>query len=266
MKRKSKEPPENTRVSGQAVYTKLSSLPDRFTYGPHTRLMSEYLSRRWSAHSYGWFSRSKSIMFNQEFTSEHTGKDRYRWVEHPSSGLRFVGKAHEIRGSGDGNMPYFDRSLVEHNGWYTDNYQNETVWGEVYQLPARDGKSIYVPSVSDPNNDGACIDFRAGTEDLTDAIRWSDSMAEKWAEEEREYQAKDAAETRKEEIKAEITQLYADFKALARETRANCKELTGMPAVIQLIREEYRRVKCEVRSLRKECKKLDDNYWDAVPQ
>ena len=269
---------ENRRLNGKAVWTPISLLPERFTYGPHTKAMSEYLGRRWSAHSYGWYRRTpKDITFNPEWTPNaepgvrfRPDDRRFRWVEHPSAGLRFVGKAHEIRSDGDGNRPYIARALVDHNGWYTDSLQDELAWGEVYQLPARNGESVYVPAIRTSNddrdgNDGAVLDFHATTSDLKDAIRWADSMAERFAEDEREYQVRESAKMRIEENTDAIKQAYTDFKNLCREIRANCDAVKGLEHVRKLIHAEYRRVKRTVAKMRKENAKLTDNFWAIDP-
>jgi protein-L-isoaspartate O-methyltransferase len=190
MKRAPSETPENIRITGTPIYTPLIKLPERFTYGPHTEQMSRYLARRWRAQSYGWWARSHdtAILYNPEWKPEKHSGQRYRFVEHPHDGLRFVGDVQDIRMPGSGNLPYIDRAMVDHNGWYVDNYQDETVCGRVYQLPARGGKWQYVPAISDPWNDGAILDFHSVTDDIKDAIRWADSMAETYAEDEREYQ------------------------------------------------------------------------------
>lgn len=224
---------ENTRISGDAVYTPLSQLPERFQHGPHTKQMADYLSRRWSAHSYDWFRRSKGIEYNRPWTPENRKGERYRWIEHPSDGLRFVGKAHEI------------------------NFQDETVCGEVYQMPSRDGQERYIPAVSDPNSDGAILSFPDATDDLLQAIRKADSMAEWYAEDEREYQAKDAAERRIEEIGEEIKTARETFKALAKELRANCDRISGMEELRKLVRREYRRMRVECRKLTAEKTKIE---------
>lgn len=260
---------ENTRISGTAINTVVSQLPERFAMGPHTKAMASYLSRRWHAQSYGWYKRvGASVSYNSEYspTDNPRNSDRYRWVEHPSDGLRFVGKADEVRGSGDGNLPYFDRSLVDHNGWYMNSFQDELAWGEVYQLPSRNGESLYVPAICTSNddrdgNDGAILDFHSITGDLKEAIRWSDSMAESYAGHEREYQARESAKSRIEEINEEIKTAYADFKGLAKELRANCDKLTGMDRLRAMIKAEYRRMRRELHGLRVEKSKLEDNYW-----
>lgn len=194
------------------------------------------------------------IVYNPEWRPDYNKSANYRWVENASDGLRFVGEAHKIRGSGNGNLPYFDRALVDHTGWFIDHFQDQTVCGVVYQLPAsRKGESRYLPGVSDAyNDDCAVIDFHSVTDDLTDAIRWADSMAEHYAEAEREYQEKQAREDRAEEIAEEIKTEFADFKLLCREIRANCDKVTGLVEVRKLIHREYRRVRSNVRKLRRE--------------
>jgi hypothetical protein len=273
MKQAKREQTENRRIHGNAIDTKLSTLPERFTFGPHTEVMSKYLSRRWYATSYGWYKRSKEIEYNQEWTPHvdntvpryRLDDRRFRWVEYPANGLRFIGKAHEIRGSGDGNIPYFDRSLVEHHGWYTDSFQDETVCGEVYQLPARNGVSQYVPAIEDKDNDGAILDFHSITDDMKDAVRWSDSMAERFAEDEREYQLRTRAEERIEEIKEEVSKSRAEFKALARELRANCDKVTGMTELQKLVRRAYKSMRRECRKLLAESRRLADDYHAIHP-
>jgi hypothetical protein len=237
-------------------------LTDAQLKGEHSEAFKAYIAKRYSKYGY---PKNKAILFNPSFTPEWAKRETYRWVENVSDGLRFVGKVSEIRGTGEGNQPYFDRALVDHNGWYVDSFQSELAIGAVYQLPARDGESQYVPAVLDPwNNDCAIVDFHSVTDDLTDAIRWADSMAESYAEMSREDEAKQRAEDRIEEIADEIKEKYATFKALAVELRGNCDALKGLEQVRGLIQAEYKRVKRAIRKLRAERAKLQDNFWEAV--
>lgn len=269
--KKSTLPYENQRIHGSALSTTLSQLPERFHYGPHTELMSRYLSRRWKATSYGWWKRAEHIEYNQEHVSEQqlenlgrfpwTPVDRYRWIEHPTDGLRFVGKVHEIRMTGDGNLPYIDHDLVNHYGWFLDEeFQDETAWGEVYQLPCTGMNPgwRYVPAVNNSfGNDGALIDFHSVTNDIREAVRDADSMAERYAEDEREYQRKSRATDRIEEIQDEIKAEYDAFRVLAKEIRANCDKLTGLTAIQTLIRDHWKGVRAAIEELREEKTKLE---------
>lgn len=267
------EPYENLRTHGAPIDTRLSQLPERFTFGPHTRLMSLYLSRRWSAHSYGWFKRAQYIEYNPEWTPERDtdarkwgrNPERFRYVGYAKSSLRFIGKVDEIRMSGDGNLPYIDYALVDHNGWFTDNFQDETVCGEVYQLPARDGKNQYVPALRasmDAGDDGATVDFHSITDDIREAVRDADRMAERYAEDEREYQAKESAKQRIEEIDEEIKTTRAELLTLIRELRANCDKLSGLASVRAVIREHIKAVRAQCDALAEEREKVEENGID----
>lgn len=198
----------------------------------------------------------EGILYNPEWKPEHSN-NRYRWIEHPTRGLRLKGSAHELARA--------EGQRLDHTGYYTDSFQSETVHGEVYQLPGKDGEPRYVPAVNDPNNDGAILDFHSVTSDLMDAVRWSDSMAEYYAEDCREGEAKDTAEQRVSEIKAEIEDTIAEVRALCTELRANCDKLTGLDKVKAAIRAEVLGARRKIHALRKEQRKIEDNYWEAVP-
>lgn len=219
----------------------MQQLPERFQHQPRTQTLEEYIARKYGA--YG-FRKGKPIAYNPEFTAEGT-RDRYRWVENVSDGLRFVDVSDKI-------------IRLNHTGWYSDNFQDETIHGEVYQLPAHEGKPQYVPAVSDPNNDNcACLDFSSVTDDKEDAARWADSMAEQWAEREREYQAKEDQKQRLEDIEDEIKTLYADFRRISREIRANCDKVRGIAVVRELVRNEWTRTKAAIHKLRAERERIE---------
>lgn len=202
----------------------------------------------------------KFISYGPEWTPENRKYERYRWVENPENGLRLHGKVHEVTPDG------YSHPIVKHTGWFIDNYQSETVHGLVFRLPSRHGVSQFVPAVSDPFGNGACLDFRSVTDDLVQAIRNADTMAEWYAEDAREYDAKECARTRQEEIESEIKDLYAQSRALCSEIRANCDKLAGLAELRKLIRSAIRQTRSEVRKLRAEWRKLDNDYWEIVPR
>ena len=250
------------------ISTRLSQLPERFTYGPLTKQMDAYVSKRWKRASYGWFKRDSPIDYNREHKLE--GKpyvDPTRFVKHTKDGLRYVGKVDEIRGSGNGNLPYFDRALVNHSGWYDNPYGESfkdgsgLIYGEVYQLPARDGKSLYVPAyalASGHHENSATLCFRDTTDDLIEAIRSADHTAEQVAEEEREYQAEQATKDKIEELEAKIKDKRANLLKLCKELRANCNKLAGMDVLRQTIREHVKRVRRHCAKLQKEKEKIEN--------
>lgn len=218
----------------------MKAMPDRFKIEPtingakneHSATYLQYYKRKYS--DYG-FSKDRSIYYNPQ--SEESG---YRWVENVSDGLRKVGDAHKI-------------VRLNHTGWFTDVFQDETVHGEVYQLPARAERTLYVPAVNDPcNDDCACLDFTSVTDDKEEAARRADQMAERWAEEAREYSAKDQAEQRIEAINEEIEELYKDFRRISRAIRADCDRVQGVEVVRELVREKWQETKRQIHKLRKE--------------
>lgn len=217
-------------------------LPDRFLQGPKSEALTNYLQSRYSKYGY---RKGKHISYNPEWTPEHSS-ERYRWVENVSDGLRVVGTADDI-------------VRLDHDGYFTDNFQDETTEGIVYQLPARNGKEQYVPANTDPcNPDCAVVDFHSVTDDKKEAARWADSMAENYAEREREYQAKEDAESRLEEIEQEIKDEYKDFRDIVRELRANCDRVTGISVVHQLAREKWQGTKKLIHKLRAERKRIEE--------
>jgi hypothetical protein len=243
------------------VYSPLSQLPERFNIRPFSKQMASYVERRWTR--YG--RKGYHLAYNPEFTPESNKYDRFRFVEGCADGLRFVGAVHNITSGFWAHFrgaDYIPTPIIDHTGWFTNHYQDEKIFGEVYQLPARNGKPCYVPAVCDSCNDGASvIDFRGSTHSLRDAILAADHMAENMAESEREYQIKESAETRVSEIGEEIETLYADLKALCVELRANCDRLTGMTLLKKAIRSEVKRTRARVRKLRAERLRLTNEPW-----
>jgi len=219
-------------------------LPERFQQGPKSETLTRYISERYS--KYG-FPKVKHIEYNREWTPEHS-RDRYRWVENASDGLRVA-----VENAGDTN------SRDSHTGWYVNNFQSETVHGIVYQLPSRNGQLQYVPAVSDAyNNDCAIVDFYSVTDDKDDAARWADSMAEHYAEREREYQAKEEAKQRLEDIETEIKDEYQDFRRICRELRASCDKVQGVAVVRELVKARWHETKASIRKLRKEAQRIEE--------
>lgn len=105
------------------------------------------------------------------------------------------------------------------------------------------------------------IDARFNGENHSDAFK---AYRDKRYSRHGESEAKESARSRIEDIATEIRTAYQSFRALSRELRANCDRLTGLPEVHKLIRTEWKRTKAEIRSLRMEREKLQENYWEAV--
>jgi hypothetical protein len=95
----------------------------------------------------------------------------YRWIENVSKlNWRLVGFADEI-------------VSLRHKGWFADEFQDSIYRGIVYRLPH--GRFVY--GYADPNNDDCALIENTFATDEKDAARWADSVAEHFAEREREY-------------------------------------------------------------------------------
>ena len=231
----------NANSNNSGIGFAVSQLPERFKRQPMSAVMDAYVSRKYG--KYG-FRRVKAIEYNREWIPDGT-RDSYRWVENVSDGLRHVGQSDYI-------------IRIDHKGWYVDNFQDETVHGEVYQLPARNGQLQFVPAVNDPyNKDCAALDFHSIADDKEECARMADSMAESWAEREREYQAEESRKERLSDIQDEIKQLYQEFRRVSREIRTNCDRLAGISVVRELVRKEWQSTKASIHKLRAERERVE---------
>lgn len=163
--------------------------------------------------------------------------------------LRHVGEAHKI-------------ISLRYTGWYADNDQHAMYVGQVYQLPARKGVEQYVPAIRHSDYGTGTLFLGEITSDKGDAARWADQNAEKAAEESREYDAKDAAEQQIAEAREEI-------HVINRQVLPALKELKGArltPAICSMVRGGISELLAERRAAFKKITKLQDDFWQAVPQ
>lgn len=162
------------------------------------------------------------------------GERAVRWIEYPEAiGLRFVGLAHDV-----GGWHRFYGPAVSHTGWYLsdDNWTGETVSGVVYQLPAKNGRARYLYGFADPFNcdsEGrgpACLSLEVVEgealecsydvdSELRTAARWGDSMAERYADEAREYHRAWQAGSQAREAAQEMRGAGAVYVARCRALR-----------------------------------------------
>lgn len=175
-----------------------------------------------------------------------------RYVENLTGYFRNVEKASDI-------------IRMDHTGWYVDNFQDSTCHGIVVQLPARNGKPVYLYGVTDPwNKNTGMIAWRQSewTDDKKEAARWADSQAEYYAEFCREDEARESAKAEIEEAKKRIKEIRIDRKAIMADVRQS-----GLlrPKICEAVRSQVQELMEESRTLYKRIKKLEDNYWDAVP-
>jgi hypothetical protein len=165
----------------------------------------------------------RASAWNPAYTLEHS-TSVMRWCEDTArAGLRFVGFADDI-------------AKLDISGYYTteDNWSGEILRGAVWQLPARDGLEQYLSGYIDPNNEGAAnidmqitaptnrtADYFDGSEGARlEAARSADAIAEYAAERERDYNARDQIEQRRDEIITNLESLRDAHSAEIREMRA----------------------------------------------
>lgn len=97
---------------------------------------------------------------------------RFRWVENVTLlGWRCAGFADDIRQS------------IRHRGWFADAHQDEVYRGIVYRLPG----GRFVCGYADPGNSDCALIANATTQDIDDAARRADQVAERFATRDREY-------------------------------------------------------------------------------
>lgn len=186
--------------------------------------------------------------------------DGTRWIENASHGLRIVGDAHDL-------------ARIGHTGWFLDPLgDGETVHGAVLQLPAQDGEAIFLPAVADPYNDDCySVDFgdwyKATRDDVEqakrDCARAADSLAEAYAENEREYQTKETARMKIEEARERIKETRAAHTVAVRELRSVRALGTQAPTLCSMLRTSLARMRDDVGEARREIRELTANpyYW-----
>lgn len=153
--------------------------------------------------------------------------DMCRVVENPADhGLRLVGYADKVS------------RAVRHTGWFLedDGVDDSTARGIVYQIPARNGRPCYVAAFHDSMNDGAPIVSFETTDDEITAAVWADSLAESYAETERDYRRANNARFRYESLGDDIACARTACLALIKEARDACASLTGLDRIKAAIR------------------------------
>lgn len=174
------------------------------------------------------------------------GKDeRGRWRDYATAplelaeGWRDVGYADEV----------YSGRLIDHRGWFihADGRTGETYRGHVWQLPARNGVPQYVAGYMEPNDSkasGYVVLCASGGDlelfdDKDDAARAGDALAERMAEQEREYderwQAASLAADNRDEARDDMRKARQSARAAIaalREQRAAGAVAAGVCAIL----------------------------------
>ncbi len=174
------------------------------------------------------------------------------WMESPGDYMRTVGAAHDIARR--------EGWRLDHKGWYCDDdgMTGETIHGIVYQLPAaKDHKPRYMIGASDPCNEGAALVAWGFYDDLREAMRASDSLAESVAEERRDSDAAWSAGRMNRESLANIRQLRRNrIRAeiwlgvvMAQQRRGACR---FVGAAVALARSRLASIKAQIAEERRD--------------
>lgn len=170
--------------------------------------------------------------------------------------------------------------ILEHQGWFTDSFQNGTVYACAIEvrIPRRRAKREGVEHDDRGQGDGYTrIRWVAATEHsdwdqiridrnnlhdtLRDAILEADSVAERYAEVCREADAKDQAEQRIADLKQEIEDSQADIARYKAELESLCEQhVVAREALEERILQEGQ----AITKAQKRIDELEDDFWKAV--
>ena len=185
-----------------------------------------------------------------------------KWVESPSSAELFANKLKKatFRVGGLRVVDAHEVAKLGHNGWYCENNQGETFVGVVVQIPARKGVALFLPGYREPWTDGIGVDTRCTYDDAVSCAYAADGIAERYAEESREYHAKDQAEQQIEALREGIQASRDKVRAII----AGIRDSVLAPVICLQLREDIRREwRAKSRAVR-QIAKLEDNPWLAV--
>lgn len=129
------------------------------------------------------------------------------------------------------------RRFLRRHGWFTDDYQEETL--EAYAVRLVDFPRLVFAAVKNSMSEGLRvhlddwreIDFatdRHATDAARDAIHAADSIAEREAEEAREFYRQEARKQEIEDARAELAENRREVRGLIAELRKLCP--TDLPA------------------------------------
>ena len=176
------------------------------------------------------------------------GSSRAYYCDNWPTGLRYVGLASEL-------------ASLRHTGWYTDNYQRDTLSGHVLMLPGRDGTPRYIPGTSHSDWGGVTLYPLDVYDTERDAAYAADRLVEINAEKAREEDAKSHAEQEIEEARAAIVECRSDLRALLRELK---QAREHGPTVCEALRAHVRSLRRKSHSAWKRIETLTENPWEAV--
>lgn len=146
-------------------------------------------------------------------------------------------------------------------GYYVDNYQDTLVcWCVIKIAPKQRNRDVlYAPVTYSSEYEGVTIHVdNAGS--LDDAKQWGEQLAEREAEESREYHAKDQAEQRIEEERERIHEINRTVIPCLRELRT----VTLSSAICSMLRAKIMDYLRERKTCFARIELLTNDPWEAV--
>jgi hypothetical protein len=217
---------------------------------------------------------------NQQFKRNkpfESGGYKLEWMEQPEHfGLRFVGYADEIA-----TRNYGYGGGIDHTGWYTrhEDYY-ETLRGAVFQLPARNGRPVYVAGYVEMEGDkpingnsaAICLssivygeeshekEHISYDEAARECARVADSIAKEVAETQREYDEAWQNGQRYSDLGEEVAEMRKHCLALIKEIKAQGKAFA--PAICETLKAHVSSYVRDIQEAREKREKLKDAVYN----
>lgn len=155
---------------------------------------------------------------------------------------------------------------LRHTGWYADNHNEEIFRGAIFRLSAKGRQARFVAGYGESMNDGFVLDLTGvWVNDLFGAAREADRLAERAAEDARDYEARESASIRIDEIAGELVSIRTDILTLCRSIRQACPGIGHHQPIRKVLRTTLQSHRQNRAALVRERDRLQDNYWSVVP-
>jgi len=163
-------------------------------------------------------------------------------------------------------LDWADRIInIRHTGWYSDLYQEETFRGIVFRLPAHKGENRFVAGYEESLNGGFVLNLTEIWQNERNAACEADRLAERAAESNRLYEAKEAANSRIDEIEVELKNIRVDILDLCRSVRKSCPIIGEHQPIRYALRQVFQQHLHNRQSLICERECLRENFWSVLP-
>jgi len=149
---------------------------------------------------------------------------------------------------------------LRYTGWYCDLHRQETFRGVVFHLPAQKGESRFIAGYVESLNGGFVLDLTEIWQDEQSAAYEADRLAECAAEDNREYEAKENAKTRINEIAIELKNIRVEILELCRSVRQSCPEIGEHQPIRYALRQVFQQHLQNRQSLMRERERLRENF------